>query len=524
MKLLFLSLGWVCGLALLLVQPVVVAEAVTEAGAEETGPESFRDILELSGVDADALAQFGKGPVYNDNDWQLLLQVSNRLQQFRALQTSEPLAVRFPEAWRSRRESSLGNLMDMEGQILSVEKLPLPELLAAQSGREVLYRCRFHFLHDAEDFPAVTTVLTTQIPKAWQTEGGFSEKVRVRGVLLQMLQKDSVWQPLVLTNHLAWYPVAGVSTGQRLLSRYGMDVALLDEVRHRQPFVQPETSREGEAFYAALQAIGQSNLQEIRQGAQENVVQVAQEWQARQPELRRDHEQLQAKLAATTDPAARTNIQHRIQQAKRHRALAATVLKQAEAGQSSVAPMFLQPEKEVGELVVFEGTARRAVRIVVEQPHDLESYYELEVYPSESRLLDDQPVVCCVTEIPSGFPTGDEICEPVRISGVFFKLWRYRSRDFSQPAGQTTAPRSLYTQNPVALAPVALAPVVLAKVPKWLNQSVHNGGRWTLWAGIAFLVVLATLWIYLSQLAGRDRRARARLRQSATIDLPISGE
>jgi len=284
---------------------------------------------------------------------------------------------------------------------------------------------------------------------------------------------------------------------------------LLDEVRHRQPFVKPEVSREGEAFYAALAALRQVEPQDLIRLAVENVASKAAAWRAAVPELQRTHQRLKATLADETDLGQRKILQAAVKAARDRQGLAAAVIESSDAQRSSVAPLFLQPEEETGELVNFEGVARRAIRIAVTagpagEPPDLDAYYELEIFTADSQNL---PIVCCVLRLPPNFPTGDEIREPVRLAGIFFKNWRYRSRKLVDRAGETGQQRQLYT------------PVLLGKVPIWLKPMDRRSGYGSLWGGIAFLGGLVTLWISMSWLASRDRVARASLRRDRSIDL-----
>ena len=253
-----------------------------------------------------------------------------------------------------------------------------------------------------------------------------------------------------------------------------------------------------------LKAIGKSDLQEILALARQSVASDAEAWREKQPELRRIHRDLEAQLQSAADETDRSAIKQQIKPAKQRRGLAAAIVSKAEAGQSSVAPLFLQPEQEVGKLILIEGIARRAVRIAVEGESDLEAYHEVEVFTSDSQNL---PVVCCVTQLPAGFPSGDQIREPVRICGVFFKSWRYRSRDLTTAAGETARQRQMYT------------PVVIGKEPRWLRTETSRDNVWGLWGGLAFLCILALLWMTSAVLGRADRQARAELRKSETINL-----
>ena len=486
---------WACLLTALFVPTITFA-------ADRSA--SFREILELAETGTQVLAQLSEGREYNDTDWQTLLQVFNRLDQFRDLQPAAPAAPSFPEVWLAQPESQIGEVFEIEGWIDAIETIVLPEKWAPQLSQPSIFRCRFRFLVNSESNPAVTTILTTRIPQRWLSRENLEEHVRLRGALVKLSEHGGVWQSLLLTNHVAWFPLANAPTGQLLLARYGMDVALLDEVVHEQPFVKPEISREGEAFYAALTALEAMDQGELANLTHENVNRAAMSWSELQPKLRREHQSLQQQLTAAADEATRNDLQLKIKQAKNRRGLAASVVKQAKAGLSSVAPLFLQPEQEVGELYTIEGTARRAIRIVAEPPGEVDAYFELEIFTADSQNL---PIVCCVHQLPAGFPIGDQIREPVQISAVFFKKWRYRSRKLVGGAEEASRQRQLY------------APVLLGKEPIWLRQSVGGESSGAFWGGLAFLAVLVMLWVYLAWLARRDRLARIVARPRTTIDL-----
>ena len=491
MKLLWqiFCLGCVCCWATLLAQPAYA----------ETESEQFRAILELAGVGPDALATLGPGPNYSEDDWRLLLQVASRLQQF-----GNPNPAANYGTMVSAR--GLGEIIRLGGTLVSVERIAIPDKLAESHDQQFVYRCQLRSqlssLINAGYETGDATLLVTDIPNRWQTKEDFDERVDVRGVVVQFSKENG--QAVILANRVAWSPDKGVPTGQFLLARAGMDIALLDEVRHRQPFVKPEVSREGEAFYAALTALAKTDPAELKNLARENVGQVAERWRGREAQLTKDHQELKAKLTTTTDEVEQKTLRKKIKRAKKNRAMAAAVLQQAKNKKSSVAPMFIQPETEIGELIFIEGTARRVIRIVSDQAA-LKAYYELEVFTSDSQNL---PIVCCVTGLPEGFPTGDEIREPVRLAGVFFKLWRYRSR---KPAGELSEKNRTLQQ--------LYTPVVLGQMPTWLNETAASKNPWALWGGVAFLGALGLLWISMMGLARRDRRAWALLRRNKTIDI-----
>ena len=200
-------------------------------------------------------------------------------------------------------------------------------------------------------------------------------------------------------------------------------------------------------------------------------------------------------IAATRSPTEGGVLKRDLEEARRELALAAAVSKQAKRQVSSVAPLFLQPERETGQLVRIEGVARRAVRIAANRPN-LDGYYEMEVFPSDSQNL---PVVCCLSSLPAEFPKGDEIREHVRVDGLFFKSWRYRTRKNLADSGQTDRQQQLYT------------PVVVGGAPTWLPRETNRPNQWAAWGGFGFLAALAILWIVMISLAKRDRLQRAAL-------------
>ena len=188
--------------------------------------------------------------------------------------------------------------------------------------------------------------------------------------------------------------------------------------------------------------------------------------------------------------------------------MAAYVQKRAAIGLSSVGPMFNEPADSVGKFFVIEGIARRAVRIVVDDPSQataagaaapLTHYYELDVFPTDAQ---NNPVICCVARLPEGFPTGDMIREPVRVSGIFFKKWAYARRPDHG---------AVDSKAPARVAP----PLMLAAEPQWLPASAPVRGDRGVWAGIGILAASVVVAIILFRTARRDRLAR---RQSARYD------
>lgn len=430
----------------------------------------FRSVLEMAELGPELLAEFSDSSEYNAEDWKLFIQLLYRLDQYPSAEQAN-----WAIEWNETSKPQAGDLVDVAGTVESVEVLAVPEQIAQAHDLKSLYRCHFRFALSAEDEPAtVGTVLAAKIPKAWQAIEALAEPIHFRGILLRNPDDETQSRAIFLTPHLAWYPRQGVPTGELLLARHGMDVALFDEVMHRKPFVGPEVSREGEAFYSCLAAISRVLPAELSTLSKQSITQFADHWRESQ----------------ATD--------------RQQRAIAARVLRRSELGLSSVAPLFLQPEQMMGRLVRIEGIARRAVRIAVADRLELDSYFEVEIFPPDSQ---NQPVVGCVKNLPAEFPTGDAIREPVRLAGVFFKSWLYHSRDVEQTQEETGRQQRMYT------------PVVVGTI-EWLPRSASQTGLWGLWGGIAFLIVLVIVSLNMVRLAKKDRLARTTRRHLEDVELP----
>ena len=115
------------------------------------------------------------------------------------------------------------------------------------------------------------------------------------------------------------------------------------------------------------------------------------------------------------------------------------MIRRADEGRYSVAPLFNEPQQHVGELVVFDGVARRVVRVDVgtrpdgSGPSDVaqrfgfREYYEMEVFTDDSQ---NYPLVFCVRELPPGLPTGGTLGGAGSRGRILFqRLAVHNSRD-----------------------------------------------------------------------------------------------
>ncbi len=432
------------------------------SGATEVAKSRFRDILALIGLDPNKLSNFFITTDLTDSDWQLLSQLFARLSQYSSAEL-ENWALPFAKVSRE----SVGNLLDLNGTVLECSTIVVPAEHVPLLGLSEIYQCQVQL-----DEAKVATLLATGVPNRWERETPISEPIACLAVLLRV--EDGKY--LFATNRVSWFPKAGIPSGQLLLAENGMDAALWDAVKQYGEFVSPETSREAEAFYSCLAAL------EMIPAAQ-----------------------LSERISLHLDSQAKAQL---LFEDKVKRQIADAVIEQAELGLSSVVPLFLTSDRQIGELVRLEGIARRAVRIVNEvksgegrtgRPTD---YYELELFTRDSQNL---PIVCCISYLPKGFPLGDQIHELIRIEGVFFKSWSYRSRKLVEGDGQTKHQQQRYT------------PIVLAGTVTWIQEAPTQPGWWGLAAGIGFLTFLAAAWVKFILHWRRDRRPRMTDEQ---IELP----
>jgi hypothetical protein len=302
-----------------------------------------------------------------------------------------------------------------------------------------------------------------------------NEPVTANALLLKRPSNDSPADAVWLAKEVAWHPTEAkepfVSFGESLLGRLGMDVGLLDNIRSRGRI----RSAEREAFYQMLDAAGRIGAERLNRFAEGNLPAVGEAWQR--------------ELATATDESRRR--------------LAKEIADRADEGRYSVAPLFNDPDSQIGQLIVVDGAARRVVRVDVgSRPEadgpsdiarrfDIDHYYEMEVFTDDSQ---NYPLVFCVRELPAGFPTGGSIHIPIRVAGFFFKDWLYHTRGSGQ--GDAAGGRGQY------------APLLIGRAP--LVLAIEHGGKDTsqLVFGVLFVAALGGIWAVAAWFARGDRRFR----------------
>ncbi|HVX14834.1 MAG TPA: hypothetical protein VHC22_26830 [Pirellulales bacterium] len=101
-------------------------------------------------------------------------------------------------------------------------------------------------------------------------------------------------------------------------------------------------------------------------------------------------------------------------------------LERASIGPVSFTQLFTQPKEFRGDLVTIEGTVLRALsRTPAENDYGITQYTQLVIEPSDRAYA---VIVYCL-EPPQGFPLGEKLREPVKLTGFSYKRWAHLSED-----------------------------------------------------------------------------------------------
>lgn len=328
------------------------------------------------------------------------------------------------------------------------------------------------------DDSGLCLLMTPSIPSRWSQLELESEPIGVNGVFVKLVETaDGMIAPLIAVPHIEWMPIEwsppAVNYGMSVLGILGIDVALLDNIEQRERLLGSETL----AFYRILAGLRGTTANELANWAQRHMPRHLKEWTSleKSPDLN-------------------------------DRRLASEVLRMAKDDRYSVAPFFNQPQDEVGQLAVFDGVVRRALRIDVSDNADatavgIDHYYELALFTDDSQ---NNPLMFCVLDLPKDFPQGDNIRQQVRLAGFFFKAWRYGSREGDGQSSQ------------VRYAPLFIgrAPLILVEPPA---QPI-----WSWIAGLGFVAIVGLVWLASWYRARGDRAfaatTLARMKEPVVLD------
>jgi hypothetical protein len=431
---------------------------------EPAAPLAPRDYLALFDIDDKSLGQFADGTPLDVGQREKLLSVLLRLRQY-------PLAaldhyVR-PAADVSKiaadPSAARGEVFTLSGRVTRLLREPLEPEAAERFGFEAYFRCTLKL-----DSGGEAEVCALAVPRGWKVDEPLDERAGAKALFLKTLPAAEGTSADAAARLLFAAPrVAGFA--DNALGKLGMDVGLLDEVRDRSGL------NEREAFYQLLAAVRRADPAALAQEARRQISEQQPIWQRQAGDNSLDREQRMAARRA---------------------------LDRAEHGAHDVVPLFNEPQAQRGRLVTLRGDALRAVEVRVEDPDivsrfGIRRYYEVELLTDDSQ---NNPLVCCLAELPQGMPLGDNIHAAVRVTGFFFKSWAYRA---GSADGQASNRR--------------FAPLIVARTLTWYPDPARSLPSSTL--AIVLAVALALGLAALVYIRRGDHRALAAARQ-ARLQLP----
>jgi len=298
-----------------------------------------------------------------------------------------------------------------------------------------------------------------------------------------------------------------LNPGKVMLRKMGVDVSLWQDVTNRSR-LGPE---DRELFYQVLNAVGQIDPVVLQKRARENLALLRRGW-------REELAELQQQTPSTT-AGSKAKVSHESTagqpppvDARKRRAELQKMLAAADEGRFSVVPLFNDPASQHGQLVSLRGTAIRAIKIAVADPLDasanrdirerygIDHYYEIEIVTTDSQ---NNPIVFCVRRLPSGFPTGERINQPVQITGFFFKSWSYASQRTGGSISKADGQQGRLRQ---------VAPILIGSEPVMVQVARPNQfGVLGMVAGGVFVAVLLAIWLGIWRVSRSDRKFRSTL-------------
>lgn len=422
------------------------SEEKPAAPIQTTGP---RDVLRQFGIDDSRFDQFVDGRLLHVDEQETLLRVLYRLDDLRLEDIDHWIHKRLDlDTLVKDARAQCGQVFPIRGRVLRVDvEHPLPEVVERFEMKEY-YCCEIELAESRQ----VVLVYAQAVPKAWQAGGAIDQRGGAQGFFLKLGSTDAARpRPIFAARRVAWYPADP-------LGDLGFDAGLLDDVKDKES-IRPE---EREAFYQMLWCVGRAKPGQLRQEAERQI---------------RD---LEKKAEGDPEKIAREV--------------------EADTNSNSVVPLFLEPERCRGRLVVVTGEARKVVLIRVDDEDirnrfGIDHYYEVSLFTPDSQ---GNPLVFCVRELPEGLSPGEgaRYWETVRVAGFFMKVWSYR---VPPPPDVPEAQRESAVWK-------KQAPLLIAQEPLW--YPVRQPPTTTLAGAIAggvFLVVLLAIWAIVWRSSRADK-------------------
>jgi hypothetical protein len=455
--------------------------------------QKLDELLSLADWTPERFAKFNDGEPLSDAENAELIQLLWRVRTFDTAILGQV---------DDQKDLRPGTLFKLRGKARNIERHELAADDATRFEMPAYYTCDV----ELDDGRGLAVVVAAAAPSRWEQLPKLDEPVSVSALYVKQLPAKLNGQGielpayLVVAKRIAWHPQTArepvVSLGMSILGSLGMDVGLLDQVRShgrlrtRDAAEAARFNDQREAFYQMLNAAGKIGANQLIRFANSNLETIRGEWEREMTEARDAN----------------------------RRALAREVVERAKAGRYSVAPLFNDAARQIGQLIVVDGAARRVVRVDIGSgggggaPSDvarrfnIDHYYEMQVFSDDSQ---NYPLVFCVRELPAGLPVGDDLHVPVRIAGFFFKDWLYATRGTRDLDSGALDPRNGKQQH---------APLLVGRAPVLLKFEEGRGTAQLVGGGL-FLLALGVIWAAAWWFSRGDRRFAERRREAA-LSLP----
>lgn len=442
-----------------------VAEGATadEQQAQRDGP---RALLELGGVDQSHFMKIIDDVPYSTDEQEVMLKILYRVGRFDLKSIFQWTQRTFDWSQLAREpRAQRAEMFQLVGRVRQVTIEKPPAEVVQQYELAQYYLCEMEVGESRR--PAL--VITPQVPSHWPRNVPIDERASAAGLFFKTGGEVAGQQQLVfLAPRLAWHPdrveqTPATNLGMTILGDLGMDVGLYDDVRNRSKI----TSQDREAFYQLLWAVEQAGTAQLVRYAERQLADQLPRWEQQQQQLAEQIDQLRQTMAehqAQNQPAEA--LRDQLKQTRLEQAILERMLEQGARGTYSIYPLFNQPEQQQGQLVMLQGTARRAIKVHVGSTEEglnsdilarygIDHYYEIELFTGDSE---NNPLVFCVRHLPAGFPEGDNINENVRLAGFFFKTWAFQTQK-----GMTAGPDGQMRTHQ------QLAPLLVGREPLWVQ-------------------------------------------------------
>lgn len=448
--------------------------AVPLHAAEDGAPTPIsgpREMFSLYGFDDSYFAKLPDSTPLTDDQTEPILRGLYALRRFsREELTRWRHAPSELASWLAGEPSHAGEIIILRGRLKRATRIRPVDEVARRFEMPVYYRCELEIASPA----CTATVFALSVPRDWLSDAEESRESNERcgcaAVFLKRRSADaSQPAPVFLAQRMAWYPEQGNFAS---LGSLGFDAGLIDGVEDKVALSQ-SSDLEREAFYQLLDAVGRTGPGELQAVATSELRLAAQLWRA---ELKRQRGQPDA------SPTAVAELERK--------------LDRAQVDADDVAPLFNTPAESRGKLITLLGAARRAIEIRVEDADirarfGLDHYFEIELITPDSR---GNPVAFCLRELPPGMPLGEEIYEPVRVTGFFLKTWGFRTAQSTN-----AAPGTVRRQ---------LAPLLIGRDLAWMPVATEKEENRGLIVG-AVVAVLALVF-GIAWWLNRDSRRRTK--------------